>query len=124
MKIFGILSSSGLPTVITGAIIETADLDTKGDVKELTGNPPTDVVDVRMGKITQTMKVTCEFESYVTPENQRAMLASTDTYTVVITSLDTETVTLEGKIIDISCGAKKEDWWSGSFTIQYVVPIA
>jgi len=119
MKIFGILSNS-LPTGITGAVVETADLSSSVTVKTLTGNPPTTTVDIRKGEITQKLKVTCEFDAVPDAAAIRVLLADTATSTVTITSLDTVALTLVGTIIDFNVGAKKDDYWPGDFTIQYV----
>lgn len=122
MKIFGILSSV-LPTGITGAVVETADLTSSVAVKVLTGNPPTTTVDIRKGEITQKMKVTCEFETIPSAVEIRALLAATTPSTVTITSLDTVTNTLTGTFTDFNVGSKKDDYWPGDFTIQYVEPV-
>ena len=116
--VFGILSSSGMPTGITGAVVNSSGLTTAGEKKELTGNPPTDIIDVRMLKIIQTLSVKFNFTAIPSPEAAKALIGTE--VTVVITSMDTQAVSFAGKMLTFDVAMEKESWWEGTFTVEAV----
>jgi len=118
-KIFGIASSS-LGTVITGAVVDSADYGLGGDKKELAGNPPTSIVDVRMAKVVESLHIVAKFESTADANTIKQLMKDATTVTASVTSMDGDSVSCTGIITEFKKNAKKDDWWDAEFTVEGV----
>lgn len=119
--IFGIISNV-FATGYTGVVVNrfTDDYNYAKTEKEFTGNPPT-VVDTRQTaeKKTQVMNVTAAFLTKPDAAGVVALLG-TDV-TVTITSMDTVSETITGKLIKATHSGEKDNWWEVSLQIEHIV---
>ena len=117
-KVFGILSSV-LPTGITGQVIGDASITGDvGDTKDLVGNPSSTIADSRTGT-PNTRKMSINFAFAV---GEGSKVASYDllgtTTTLTVTSEDTDAMTLTGICTHWELKAEKDNWWTGSITVE------
>jgi hypothetical protein len=113
-KVFGILSSSGLN--VTGAVVEGGEITyTRGDSRKLTGNPCSTIADERVGSADHyVMNVSFEFESITTTPPDLLNTEATGT----VTSEDTVSASLTGKVTKWVTAFEKENWWKATLTIE------
>ena len=112
-KIFSITTGSAVGA-ITGVIVGDATLNGKvGDLKELMGNPGTDVEDTRVGSAT-TQTLTCNFA--LAAGNGAAVAALTFDGTTAVT-ITAGTLSLAGILTHWEVKAAKDDWWVGTATV-------
>ena len=117
-KVFGILSST-LPTGITGQVIGDASITGDiGDTKDLVGNPSSPIADSRTGT-PNIRKMTINF-AFATGEGTKvasfALLGTT--VTLLVTSEDTDAITLTGTCTHWEVKAEKDNWWTGTITVE------
>ena len=117
-KVFGILSST-LPTGITAQVIGDASITGDvGDTKDLVGNPSSTIADSRTGT-PNIRKMTVNF-AFATGEGadvaSYALLGSTTT--LLVTSEDTDAITLTGICTHWEVKAEKDNWWTGTITVE------
>ena len=117
-KVFGIVSST-LPTGITGQVIGDALITGDvGDTKDLVGNPSSTIADSRAGT-PNTRKMTVNF-AFATGEGvdvaSYALLGSITT--LLVTSEDTDAITLTGTCTHWEVKAEKDNWWTGTITVE------
>ena len=117
-KVFGILSSV-LPTGITGQVIGDASITGDvGDTKDLVGNPSSTIADSRTGT-PNIRKMSINF-AFATGEGSKVasyeLLGTTTTLTV--TSENTDAMTLTGICTHWELKAEKDNWWTGSITVE------
>lgn len=115
-KIYGIATFSG-PTSLTGAICNDFTITANTEKKELAGNPASEIVDVRAGKVTETMTVNCAFSGYVEPKE---LIGNTVTLSVSSDDTSPATASVAGVVVAAECRGSKDDWWIYSITVQYV----
>jgi len=116
--IFGIASNT-FPTGYVGTVVNrfNSDYNYTETKKEYLGNPPT-VVDTRMtaSKKTRSMDVTAGFTAKPLESAVLALLG-TDV-TVLITSLDTVSETITGKLMKATHSGEKDGWWEVALHIE------
>jgi hypothetical protein len=116
--IFGITSNT-FPTSYTGTVVNrfNSDYNYTETKKEYLGNPPA-VVDTRMtaSKKTRAMDVTAGFTAKPLEDAVLALLG-TDV-TVLITSLDTVSETITGKLMKAVHSGEKDGWWEVALHIE------
>ena len=118
-KVFGILSST-LPTGITGQVIGDASITGDvGNTKDLVGNPSSTIADSRAGT-PNIRKMSINF-AFATGEGSKvasySLLGATGT-TLTVTSEDTDAMTLTGTCTHWELKAEKDNWWTGSITVE------
>lgn len=117
-KVFGIVSST-LPTGITGQVIGDASITGDvGDTKDLVGNPSSTIADSRTGT-PNIRKMTVNF-AFATGEGadvaSYTLLGSSAT--LLVTSEDTDAITLTGICTHWEVKAEKDNWWTGTITVE------
>lgn len=118
-KVFGILSSV-LPTGITGQVIGDAEITGDvGDTRDLVGNPSSTIADSR-ARTPNIRKMSVNF-AFASGEGAAvasyALLGATGT-TLTVTSEDTDAITLTGTCTHWAVKAEKDNWWTGSITVE------
>jgi len=108
---YGIASFSGGVTGVCNDFTVKA----TPDKKELSGNPASQIVDVRTGKIIETITANVAISTVVEP---RTLIGQT--VTIEITSEDAGQVSIAGKVVDAELKGSKEDWWIFTITVEYV----
>jgi len=108
---YGIASFSG---GITG-ICNDFSVKATPDKKELAGNPASQIVDVRTGKVIETITANVAVSTVVEP---RTLIGQS--VTISITSEESGEISITGKVIDAELRGSKEDWWIFSITVEYI----
>jgi len=108
---YGIASFSGGVTGVCNDFTVKA----TPDKKELSGNPASQIVDVRTGKTIETITANVAVTAVVEP---RTLIGQT--VTIAITSEDSGQVSISGKVVDAELKGSKEDWWIFTITVEYV----
>lgn len=117
-KVFGIVSST-LPTGITGQVIGDASITGDvGDTKDLVGNPSSTIAESRAGT-PNIRKMSINF-AFATGEGAKvadyALLGASTT--LLVTSEDTDAITLTGICTHWEVKAEKDNWWTGTITVE------
>jgi hypothetical protein len=113
-RVFSIDTGSYAGTII-GVVVGDATLDGKiGDIKELIGNPSTDIEDTRVSTPT-TQTLTANFAIAAGDGTDvQALDLESDAADVTVHAGG---LTLEGKVTHWEVKADKSDWWIGTVTV-------
>ena len=123
-RVFGISSSTCAP--ITGLIVGDATITGDiGEIKKLTGNPFTTIVETRMSTpMVRKMTITGAYESHTLTQS---LLGTTVTLTVGSDTTDhamsgtdgpADTITLTGICTEFSVKVSKDDWAVASISVE------
>ena len=117
-KVFGILSST-LPTDITGQVIGDASITGDiGDTKDLVGNPSSTIADSRTGTPNiRKMTVNFAFAAGEAADVASYSLLGSSA-TLLVTSENTDAITLTGTCTHWEVKAEKDNWWTGTITVE------
>jgi hypothetical protein len=122
-RVFGIGSSTCTP--ITGLVVGDATITCDiGDIKKLTGNPFTTIVETRMGTpYVRKMTITGAYESHTLTQSllgtEVTLSVSSDTTNLGLNgTAPSDTISLTGMCTEWSCKVSKDDWAVVSVTVE------
>ena len=123
-RVFGIGSVTCAP--ITGIIVGDATITGDiGEIKKLTGNPFTTIVETRMGTpMVRKMSLTGAYESHTLTQSllgtEVTLTVGSDTTNDALSGNPgpSDTITLTGICTEWSCKVSKDDWAVASITVE------